>query len=67
MTLSKFRPEKANFYSPLLRCAGDLVESAGAKHAGAGLGDTIIKISHFFENYYELLRKKCFQPPLLNH
>ena len=31
-------------YSPSLRCAGDWVESVGAKHAGVGLGDAIIKI-----------------------
>ena len=29
---------------PLLRWAGEWVESVDAKHAGAGLGDAIIKI-----------------------
>ena len=30
--------------SPLLRWGGEWVESVDAKHAGAGLGDAIIKI-----------------------
>ena len=31
-------------YSPFLRWVGEWVESVNAKHAGASLGDAIIKI-----------------------
>ena len=34
---------------------------------GAGGGASAHPPPHFFENYKEFLRKKCFQPPTLSH
>ena len=43
-TSSTIATFEQHFYSPCLRWAGEWVKSVAAKHAGAGLGDAIIKI-----------------------
>ena len=44
-----------------------LESQANRARGGGGGGLQPIPPPHFFENYKELLRKKCFQPPTLSH
>ena len=43
-----------------LQMEGICIETAGIAVGGGGEGLVVLQPYHFFENYKDLLRKKCF-------